>query len=94
MAGSTRQSREHKKWLVARRAQFRLKQQFEYIDFVEDILGPESEALLSGKVTLEIEPVAEDAAHSIINVTVNDETSDDEVEAEVVDEAGSEQPHA
>jgi hypothetical protein len=75
MAGSTRQSREHKKWLAARRAQFRLKQQFEFIDFVEDVLGPESEALLSGKVALEIESGAEDAAHSIIHVTVQDDTS-------------------
>lgn len=74
MAGSTRQSREHKKWLAARRAQFRLKQQFDYIDFVEDVLGPESEALLSGKVHLEIESASEDAAQSIIKVTVEDET--------------------
>jgi hypothetical protein len=74
MAGSTRQSREHKKWLLARRAQFRLKQGFDYIDFVEDVLGPESEALLSGKVALEIEQNASDAAQSIISVTVRDET--------------------
>lgn len=77
MAGSTRQSREHKKWLTARRAQFRLKQQFDYIDFVEDVLNPESEALLSGKVRLEIEANSADAAESIINVTVRDETSSD-----------------
>lgn len=74
MAGSTRQSREHKKWLAARRAQFRLHQQFEYIDFVEDTLGPESEALLSGKVRLEIESDPMDAAKSIIHVEVTDET--------------------
>jgi hypothetical protein len=70
MAGSTRQSREHKKWLAARRAQFRLKQQFDYIDFVEDVLNPESEALLAGKVRLEIEPGSQDAAESIIKVHV------------------------
>lgn len=75
MAGSTRQGREHKKWLAARRAQFRLAQRFDYIDWVEDTLNPESEALLSGRVTLEIEPANEDAAQSIIHVTVNDETS-------------------
>ena len=77
MAGSTRQSREHKKWLAARRAQFKLAQTFEYIDFVEDVLGPESEALLSGKVQLEIEQNAADAAHSIIHVTVQDDTTDE-----------------
>jgi hypothetical protein len=76
MAGSTRQSREHKKWLLARRTQFRLKQQLDYIDFVEDVLEPESEALLSGKVALEIEPISQDAAQSIINVTIRDETTE------------------
>lgn len=70
MAGSTRQSREHKKWLVARRAQFRLRQQFDYIDFVEDVLNPESEALLAGKVRLEIEAGNDDAAKSVIQVSV------------------------
>lgn len=79
MPGSVRQSREHKKWLAARRAQFRLKQQFDYIDFVEDVLLPETEALLSGKVTLEIEADPTDAAHSIIHVEVSspDETGSD-----------------
>lgn len=82
MAGSTRQSREHKKWLAARRAQFRLGQAFDYIDFVEDVLNPESEALLSGKVRLEIESDSKAAAQSIIKVTIEDEdasSSDDEV---------------
>lgn len=80
MAGSTRQSREMKKWLAARRAQFRLKQQFDFIDFVEDVLNPEQEALLAGKVQLQIESSSEDAASSIIKVTVEDkdETSSDE----------------
>lgn len=77
MAGSTRQSREMKKWLAARRAQWKLKQTFETIDFVEDVLNPEQEALLSGKVRLEIESAADDAVSSIIKVTVeeNDEVS-------------------
>lgn len=82
MAGSTRQSREHKKWLAARRAQFRLQQHFDYIDFVEDVINPESEALLSGKVRLEIESNSRDAAQSIIKVSVEDESasgSSDEV---------------
>ena len=74
MAGSTRQSREHKKWLAARRAQFALKQRFERIDFEEDVLIPEADALLSGAVRLEIESSADDAAKSIIHVTVSDET--------------------
>lgn len=78
MAGSTRQSREHKKWLAARRAQFRLSQQFDYIDFVEDVLGPESEALLSGRVRLEIEAASDDAAKSIIHVEITDETTDED----------------
>ena len=78
MPGSVRQSREHKKWLAARRAQFRLKQQFDYIDFVEDVLMPETEALLSGKVKLEIEADPMDASKSIIQIHVEGE-----------DEAGS-----
>jgi hypothetical protein len=76
VAGSTRQSREHKKWLAARRAQYRLKQTFDLIDWNEDVLGPESEALLSGRVMLEIEADPMDAARSIITVTVNDEEPD------------------
>lgn len=76
MAGSTRQSREHKKWLAARRAQFRLAQQFDYIDFVEDIINPESEALLRGDVRLEIEASSKDAAQSIIDIRVKDLTGD------------------
>ena len=85
MAGSTRQSREHKKWIAARRAQFRLKQQFEHIDWVEDVLNPESEALLSGKVRLEIESSSEDAAHSIIHVSIEEpETPESEDEISTV----------
>lgn len=82
MAGSTRQSREVKKWLAARRAQWKLKQTFETIDFVEDVLNPETEALLSGKVALQIESSPDDAASSIIKVTVEeaDETSTDKSE--------------
>lgn len=72
MAGSTRQSRELKKWLAARRAQFRLQQTFEYIDFVEDVLNPEAEALLAGKVKLEIESSSDSAAQSIIHVEISE----------------------
>jgi len=83
MAGSTRQSREVKKWLAARRAQLALKHAFERIDYEEDVVGPEIEAILSGKVKLQIEASSDDAAQSIITVTVNDETTSEEAEAEV-----------
>lgn len=75
MAGSTRQSREVKKWLAARRAQLALKQSFERIDYLEDVLNPELEALLAGKVHLEIEASADDAVKSIIHINV--ETADE-----------------
>lgn len=77
MAGSSRQSRDHKKWLAARRAQYNLKVAFDRIDWVEDVLNPETEALLSGMVRLEIEANNADAASSIISVKVNNETEDD-----------------
>jgi hypothetical protein len=76
MAGTTRQPRELKKWLAARRAQFALKQRLERIDFEEDVLYPEAEALLSGRVKLEIEQSSGDAAESIIKVTVEQDAAD------------------
>ena len=48
----SRDSRAEKKLKAFRRAQFRLKQQFEYIDWTEDFLLPEVEALKSGKSVL------------------------------------------
>lgn len=48
----SRDSRQEKKLKAFRRAQFRLKQQFEYIDWTEDVLLPEVEALKSGKSVL------------------------------------------
>jgi hypothetical protein len=48
----SRDSRAEKKLKAFRRAQFRLKQQFEYIDWTEDELLPEVEALKSGKSVL------------------------------------------
>ena len=48
----SRDSRAEKKLKAFRRAQFRLKQQFEYIDWTEDVLLPEVEALKSGKSVL------------------------------------------
>lgn len=48
----SRDSRAEKKLKALRRAQFRLGQQFAYIDWTEDILLPEIEALKSGKSVL------------------------------------------
>ena len=48
----SRDSRTEKKLKAIRRAEFRLKQQFEYIDWTEDVLLPEVEALKSGKSIL------------------------------------------
>jgi hypothetical protein len=48
----SRDSRQEKKLKAVRRAQFRLKQQIEYIDWTEDCLLPEVEALKSGKSVL------------------------------------------
>jgi hypothetical protein len=74
MAGGTvRQSRDVRKWLAARRAQKTLELKFERIDWEEDVLYPEIEALLSGKVRLELEAGSnKDAAESVIRVTVED----------------------
>lgn len=49
-----RDSREVKKWKAARRAQFRLKQTFDRIDWEEDILSPEINALMAGAARAEI----------------------------------------
>jgi hypothetical protein len=48
----SRDSRQEKKLKAIRWAQHRLKQRLETIDFVEDILLPEIEALKSGKSVL------------------------------------------
>lgn len=48
----SRDSRQERKLKALRRAQFRLKQRFEVIDFEEDVLLPEIEALKSGKSVL------------------------------------------
>jgi hypothetical protein len=73
-----------KKWMAARRAQYALKQKFDRIDFEEDVLLPEAEALLSGKVKLEIEAGADNAAQSIISITVDDQTEEDEEEVDAL----------
>ncbi len=51
---ASRQPRELKKWLTAKRAQKKLEQQLDYIDFVEDELVPAIEAVAAGtKVKIE-----------------------------------------
>jgi len=50
----SRDSRAEKKLKAFRRAEFRLKQQFAYIDWTEDFLLPEVEALKSGKSVLNL----------------------------------------
>lgn len=48
----SRDSRQERKLKAVRRAQFRLKQNIERIDWEEDVLMPEIEALKSGKSVL------------------------------------------
>ncbi len=45
----SRDSKAERKWKLYRRTEFRLKQGLERIDFEEDILIPEIEALKSGR---------------------------------------------
>lgn len=51
----SRDSRTEKKLKALRRAEFRLKQRFEYIDWEEDFLYPEIDALKSGRPVLGLE---------------------------------------
>jgi hypothetical protein len=48
----SRDSRQERKLKAIRRAQFRLKQNLERIDFEEDVLQPEIEALKAGRPVL------------------------------------------
>ena len=59
----SRDSRQERKLKALRRAQFRLKQNFERIDWEEDVLLPEIEALKAGKSVLGL---AEGAAFDIV----------------------------
>jgi hypothetical protein len=54
----SRDGRAERKLKAFRRAQFRLKQTLERIDFEEDVLLPEVEALKSGKSVLGLPPGA------------------------------------
>jgi hypothetical protein len=51
----SRDSRTEKKLKALRRAEFRLKQRFEFIDWEEDVLYPEIDALKSGRPVLGLE---------------------------------------
>jgi hypothetical protein len=51
----SRDSRQERKLKAVRRAQFALKQRLERIDFEEDVLTPEIEALKSGRSVLGLE---------------------------------------
>lgn len=51
----SRDSRQERKLKALLRAQFRLKQNFQRIDWEEDVLLPEVEKLKSGKSVLGIE---------------------------------------
>lgn len=48
----SRDSRAERKLKAIRMAQFRLKQRLDTIDFLEDVLQPEVEALKAGKSVL------------------------------------------
>ena len=45
-------TREQKKWAAARRAQFALDSALRRIDFMEDVVKPELEAIRKGELTL------------------------------------------
>ncbi len=63
----TRDSRAEKKLKAFRMAQIRLKQRLEMIDWTEDVLYPEIEALKSGKPVLGLE------AGSVFDIKVETE---------------------
>lgn len=63
----SRDSRQERKMKAIRMAQWRLKQRLETIDFIEDVLQPEVEALKSGKSVLGL------AAGSAFDIQIVDE---------------------
>ena len=66
----SRDTRNEKKLKAARRAQFRLKQRFEYIDWEEDVLLPEVAAF---KAQAQLPAPPDDIS---IDVEILDEDSD------------------
>ena len=69
----SRDSRQERKLKAFRRAQFRLQQAIQRIDWEEDILQPEIEALKSGKSVLGL------PAGAAFDIVI--EASDDQVQA-------------
>jgi hypothetical protein len=67
----SRDSKQERKLKAIRWAQFRLKQRLEAIDWMEDTLLPEVEALKSGKSVLGLAPGA------AFDITIEEEKSDD-----------------
>ncbi|HUX01581.1 MAG TPA: hypothetical protein VMY35_11435 [Phycisphaerae bacterium] len=67
----SRDSRQERKLKAILRAQFRLKQRFESIDWEEDVLMPEVEALKSGRSVLGLE------AGTAFDLQVVDDRGDD-----------------
>ena len=68
----SRDSRQERKLKAFRRAQFRLKQNLERIDWEEDCLLPEIEALKSGKSVLGL------PAGVAFDIQIHDENSPDD----------------
>jgi hypothetical protein len=66
----SRDSRQERKLKALRRTQFRLKQAFERIDWEEDVLLPEIEAMKSGKSVLGLD------AGSAFDIQIEDGSSD------------------
>lgn len=66
----SRDSRQERKLKALRRAQFRLKQNFDRIDWEEDVLLPEVMALKAGQPVLGLE------AGSAFDIRVEDENND------------------
>lgn len=63
----SRDSRQERKLKAFRRAQFRLKQALQRIDWEEDILTPEIEALKSGRSVLGL------PEGTVFDITIEDE---------------------
>ena len=83
----SRDSRTEKKLKALRRAEFRLKQQFEYIDWTEDVLIPEIDSLKAGRPVLGLE------AGAMFDLQVADaHTSRSAAEASPAVDAGDSRP--
>ena len=70
----SRDSRQERKLKAFRRAEFRLKQTLERIDWEEDVLFREVEALKAGKSVLGL---GDGVAFDIVHVPDHPQTSDD-----------------